>query len=96
MKVDISKERIKELKKDSKIKNSAYHVLQTKENNIFKVESFSDPIKFYMVFLDKRNKFYCECKGFTFKQTCGHVDSVKHFLSLKRKFSSSDKLGGLS
>ena len=87
MKIDISKERIDQLKKDSKIKNSAYHVQKEKGIYSFSVSSFSDPEKVYNVFLDRKNKFHCECTGFVYKQTCGHIDSVKHFLAMRKKFS---------
>jgi hypothetical protein len=96
LRIDISKDKIEQLKKDSKIKNSVYKVQKEKGKYSFLVSSFTDPEKKYNVFLDRKNKFHCECTGFVYKQNCCHIDSVKKFLSMKKFFPptpSSDKLG---
>ena len=85
MKIDISKEQVKKIKKDSKIKNSSYHVQQEIGIYSFYVSSFSEPEKKYNVFVDKRNIFHCECTGFVYKQNCGHIESVKQLFNNEEK-----------
>ena len=87
MEVKIEKGFIKNIQKDKKVKKIMQSVIEGSKNEFF-VKSQTDSKKMYsVIFSEKKNSYYCLCRGFTFKQNCSHCEAVNIYRRYKEYFA---------
>jgi hypothetical protein len=87
LKIEISDDERKKIKRLEQIKKNSYTVKRIEENT-YEVISKSNPDDFHIVYKDNRDRWHCDkCKGFIYRLTCTHIEQAKIVNKIEKNFN---------